>query len=202
MTSLWLVGDQPERPALFEDLGSDKAAAGQSRARREGNEFDLLAYAFLRDCGGEIIHERRKIGSVTVGARIRGDNDREFWILSHGNADRAAGQSPGLQRTDTVRKAGCWAFILNNEIDKIPVLLITSHLPIDGSSADQQLFDLRSVILDVISIAGDPAGRQRLVRYLTSGQATCAGDAPWSMPVNGRQLSLADLTQMDGNGHA
>lgn len=30
--------------------------------------FDLLAYDFLRTCGAEIIHERRKIRTVTVGA--------------------------------------------------------------------------------------------------------------------------------------
>ncbi len=69
MSALRLVtGDQPDRTPPFEHLGEDKAAAGQSRARREANEFDLLAYDFLRTCGAEIIHERRKIRTVTVGA--------------------------------------------------------------------------------------------------------------------------------------
>ena len=202
MTTLHLVTDATTANANaqpYEDLGDDRATAGQRRSRREGAEFDQIALEFLTDCGAVVVKERFKVDSVTVGALIRGvANDKTFWVFSHGNADYNAAHIPGLQRTDTVRKAGCWAYVVGRAIDHLPVLLITSHLPVPGTSADRQLFDLRPLFLDVVATNDDEPGRRRLINYFTDpGPLEVDESAPWQRPCS-RQLSLASPFDKEG----
>lgn len=71
---------------------------------------------------------------------------------------------PGMQRTDTVKKALCDAFLL----DKIgigPYIIITSHKPKKGSSSDKMVRIAKDVLFDTICISDDQ-DFQRLTSYV------------------------------------
>ena len=61
---------------------------------------------------------------------------------------------PGMQRSDTVKKALCDAFLL----DKLgigPYIVITSHKPKSGSSSEKMIQVAQDVLFDVICISDD-----------------------------------------------
>ncbi|MDO8392466.1 MAG: hypothetical protein Q7V57_18485 [Actinomycetota bacterium] len=164
----------------FEDLApSERAAAGQARARREGNEFDQLAFEYVKGAGATIAATGLRIdGQVTVDARLVGANGQSFWMLGHGNLDDT-GDKPGLQRTDTVLKTIGAAYILSRKLDRLPVLLVTSHLPKPTSAAGRQLSAAASLFFDVIATTGDLEGFHRLQNHFCVAPPVAPLNAPW-----------------------
>jgi hypothetical protein len=61
---------------------------------------------------------------------------------------------PGMQRTDTVKKALCNAFLLN-KIGMGPFIVITSHKPKQGSSGAKMIELAKDVLFDVICMGVD-----------------------------------------------
>ena len=164
----------------FEDLApSERAAAGQARARREGNEFDQLAFEYVKSAGATIAATGLRIeGQVTVDARLVGANGKSFWMLGHGNLDDI-GDKPGLQRTDTVLKTIGAAYILSRKVDHLPVLLVTSHLPKPTSAAGRQLSAAADLFFDVIATTGDLDGFHRLQSHFGDSRPVAPSTAPW-----------------------
>ncbi len=95
---------------------------------------------------------------------------------------------PGMMRTDTVKKALCNAFLMDR-LGIGPYVVITSHIPAEGSSGDKMLKCAKGVCFDVISLL-NPADMQRLTSYVDY--------LPWrSKVVAKRQTPLAVIREKD-----
>jgi hypothetical protein len=169
----------------FESI-DDVAADGQARARREGAAFDELAYQRLAEHGAAIVLYRHQVRTATVDARIRGDNGKEFWVLAHGNVDTdSTATSPGLHRTDTIRKAGAAAYVIRKDLEGLPILLLTSHTPTAErrhQAAVNWLHEFRDLFWDVICVNSFP-DLMRLQRYLRATPAPIEPEpAEWCTP--------------------
>jgi hypothetical protein len=73
-----------------------------------------------------------------------------------------------MRRTDTMLKFGFKALRLHARGSRVPLLLITSHLPKGGSKSAYFLSELREVLLDAVATVGDFAGKRRLNAYFNS----------------------------------
>lgn len=71
---------------------------------------------------------------------------------------------PGMMRTDTVKKALCNAFLMER-LGIGPYIVITSHMPAEGSSGDKMLKCAKGACFDVISLL-NPEDMQRLTSYV------------------------------------
>jgi hypothetical protein len=181
----------------WEDPTLGAAVHGQARARREGADFDELAYQYLEQAGGRLVKTRHRVGAVTVDAVVEGAGGAQFWVLAHGNVDVDSHATlPGLRRTDTIRKAGCSAAVLAGKLGALPVLLITSHLPTENDRAARDwLGELSHVLFDVISIYDDLRGFHRLRGHLVgpAPSARCGAAGEW-VAAAGTQLSMDNLS--------
>jgi hypothetical protein len=192
-----------DETAMWEQDGLDSATHGQARAKREGTDLDELAFTHLEQAGATILKTHFKVGAVSVDALVVGPNQRQFWVLAHGNVDvDSSAKQPGLRRTDTTRKVIGDAAVLARKADPLAVLVVTSHLPTRNradKAARAWLEELAPFVHDVVSIHSDLRGFQRLRRHLTEDQPATRGRAgewvegPWN------QLSL---TSLEGWDHA
>jgi hypothetical protein len=159
------------------------ASRGQSRARREGSEFDELAFDHIEAAGGRILDVRVRLGAestdaVTIDAAVEGANGSRWWVLAHGNIDvDTTADQPGLRRTDTIRKAGFSAAVLGRRPDPLPILVVTSHLPTRtraDKAARSYLAELAPFVWDVIGLH-DLRSYHRLRDHLTSPRPSRRG---------------------------
>jgi len=188
-TPIKVVDTDPQDP--YEGDLPDGASIAQSRAAREGAEFDAVALHWIQHAGATVVQRGRDIRGVPIDAVVQGSNGSLFTVLAHGNIDRD-GKRPGLRRTDTVRKVGSSAYLLTSVVEAPPVLVITSDIPKESGRTKQaaRLLALHQrVIFDVLS-PEDVASFHRLQRYLTGKPAPDAPEpAPWrALPTD--QLSL------------
>jgi hypothetical protein len=179
----------------FEGDLPPSAALAQGRAAREGAEFDDLALQHLIKAGANVLQRGGSFGGVPIDALIKGRNRKTFTVLAHGNVDRD-GKRPGLRRTDTVRKAGDSAYLLQEIVHSPPLLIITSDVPVERGRSRQaaRLLAMHSkVIFDVIAL-DDIAAFRRLRHYLTDKPAPEVPlDAPWRLlPTEQLGLSVWD----------
>ncbi len=182
-TSTCVQAELGEPDGPFEALGADRATAGQARARSAGHLFDEIAIDYLSAAGAHLVAGGLRVDEVHVDAIVRGTvNGVSFWVNAHGVLDRE-GNQPGLQRTDTVLKAIGTAYILGQKIDRLPIILITSHLPAHGSAAARQLAAVGSLFFDVVATTGDLRGLQRLHTHF--------GDRPPVKPAAGVWIASA-----------
>ncbi len=165
--------NQPTEP--YEGAIEDAAKAGQARAATVGSEFKHQALDWVRAAGARIERGHHKVGSYHVEAVICGGNGQKFVLLAHGVLDD--GNRPGLQRTDTIKKVGFDASAIRR-LRKLPILLVTSHLPESGTAVSQ-LADCAEFIFDTFATNGDLAGFQRLRRYLHEQPFPGRLPAPW-----------------------
>ena len=156
------------------DLGN-LATAGQARAVTVGAEFKDLAREWLLKAGAVFLRDQHMIGPYRVEGVIYGANQQQFIVLAHGVVDD--GPRAGLRRTDTIRKTGFDAIMIQ-ERRPLPVLVITSHLPTSGVPAEL-LADWAPHIWDVFATTGDLAGFTRLRRYLHEDPCPEKLPAPW-----------------------
>ena len=75
----------------------------QSRARREGTEFDAIALEYVEDAGARVVQGRHFHHHHPVDAEIKAPTRRCFLLLAHGSIGDLSSR-PGLQRTDTFAK--------------------------------------------------------------------------------------------------
>jgi hypothetical protein len=181
---------------LFEDLGPDRALAGQQRARGVGAEADEEAFRFLTDAGAEIERHHFKVEHIPVDALVRGRNGARFWVLAHGSVD-GDGRQDGLRRTDTVRKAAASAVQLRRMIGAYPLLVITSSLPYPSSAAEAWLRGSAVDFFDVVAYRGDLAGFHRLRRYFTDPIPPTALPAGWRDREHQLAFDLSDTADFE-----
>jgi hypothetical protein len=196
---LFTVPNTLSTPA-YEDVG---AVSGefQSRARREGTEFDAIALRHLADAGALVIQGRHKRSHYPVDAEVITPNGGRFLVLAHGNVGESSRQ-PGLVRSDTLAKVAHRAASLA-WLGEPPVVVVTSHLPIPNSTCAHQLADLHTrlgtALIDVVATTGDLAGFRRLRWLFTADPRPYQPrSAPWWNP--GHDLTLFDfLDEGDSN---
>ena len=181
-----------EMPDPYEGDLPDPAALAQGRASREGAEFDALAISRLEEAGGTIVQRGGDYKGISIDALVKGKNGRVFTVLAHGNVDQD-GKRPGLRRTDTVRKAGDSAFLLD-QVCAPPLLLLTSDVPVAKGRSHQAALLLAmhaTVIFDVIEVRSF-ADFMRLRRYLEDvGPPDGPWEAPWRLaPTQQLQLDV------------
>ncbi len=173
MTALKQLPDD-DGPEIFEGDLAD--VDFQARSPAVGTEFKHIARDYLLQAGATFLREHHKIGSYQVEGIVRGNNEQQFIVVAHGVIDD--GKKAGLKRTDTLKKAGFDAFQIRR-LRRLPILLVTSHLPDQGTTAASQLADCAPDIWDVIATHGDLKGLHRLHRYLHDDPFPGQLPAPW-----------------------
>lgn len=174
----------------------------QSRARREGYEFDAVAMEHLAHAGASAVEGRHTRHRYAVDGLVRTANGRQFLVLAHGNLGDASSQ-PGLVRPDTVAKVVERVVMLRFHGEP-PVVVVTSHLPRPMSVGAHHLADLHRLVgaeglIDIVATTGDFLGFRRLQRYCTAEPRPVEPlPAPWWDPSHRPTLlDLADsLTPM------
>lgn len=177
----------PELPGdVYEDPAVTSAADGQARARREGHDFDEIAYLRLEHAGATFLKHRHQIaGVIPVDALVQGHNGNTFRVLANGVVDtHTSSKLPGLRRTDTIRKIISSVMLLAQETHPVPVLILTSHLPEKRDrAAGEWLTKMRPYVFDVISINSGLSEFHRLQRYLCDTPAPTEPEpADWAAP--------------------
>lgn len=191
MTHLFPVEPAPEDDEpYFEDLPDDAVSEAQARSSMFGREFDAEAFAFVESCGGRIVEAPVVVHGYRLDALVEGVNGWRCLIAAHGTPDRTDRPQAGMRRTDTMLKFGFKALRLEQRRCELPVILVTSHLPVPGSKSAYYLSELNDSVWDAVATVGDLDGRQRMRHYL--GQA---GPPPAPLPAPWRevQLSLDDV---------
>jgi hypothetical protein len=200
MTRPFHTAAEPAEAPRYEDPAvADKF---QSRARREGAEFDAIALDHLAASGAIVVKGQHHRHHYPVDAEILTPNGGRFLVLAHGNIGDSSRQ-PGLQRPDTLAKVAHRALMLAFAHEP-PVIVVTSHLPKPDSTCAHQLADLHHQLgrslADVVATTGDLGGFHRLQRlFSTETLPAVTKSAPWWNP--GHDLTLFDVLD-PGNSHA
>ena len=176
-----------EGPEVFE--GDLDDADFQARSKTVGSEFKHIARDYLTNAGATFLRNHHKIGAYHVEGIVCGANEQQFIVLAHGVIDE--GKQAGLRRTDTLKKVGFDAIQIRR-LRKLPILLVTSHLPAAHTSAATQLADCAPDIWDVIATKGDLSGYQRLRRYLHCQPFPGHLPAPWRRDASEWEPELFD----------
>ena len=140
----------------------------QSRATREGKAAQKLAEQVLDDAGFKICERNRKIRKTGVTVNfIAEDADGATWYFDVSGAFKS--HRGGLLRTDTVWKSLGRANALRDQVDEIPLVFLTTHLPKRPSEGDTAMRAAGpNAFFDAVEmLSGD--GRDRLKRYGKGG---------------------------------
>jgi DNA methylase len=141
----------------------------QARAVREGLAARDLAREALEQCGFVDIEPAATFPEgveVNFVARDQEDGIWHFDVSGGFTSNR-----PGLMRTDTLWKGLGKAAVLHAAYPTIPLVLLTTHVPTQGSAGDAALRVLvgpRQPIRDVIVLRA-PDDLERLRKYALSG---------------------------------
>lgn len=154
--------------------------------RAAGTEFTEVALEWLEAAGATVEQRGGRVVGIQIGAIVGGGDGQRYILLAHGTL--GSGSQAGLRRSDTVKKVGYDAVMLRRA-DALPVLVVTSHLPVGGACA-AHLARLSADVVDVVATQGDLGGFQR-VRALFGGAAPRLGapPPPWHTPPSA-QLAL------------
>lgn len=172
----------------------DRGSGFQGEAAHAGAEYKHIACEFLASHGARFLDHRSNVSALFVDALIIGANGQIIQVLAHGRPDDT--KDAGFRRTDTVKKAGFDAVMLGRERD-LPILLVTSHLPREGSAAAEHLARLGDDVLDVVASTGDLRGQQRLRRHLDETPIPGRLPAPWRTFDNQRQLDIFETASTE-----
>jgi hypothetical protein len=102
----------------------------QASASRQGRSFEDAVIAMLGVAGWVVLDRRLKVHDIEIDIVAKDPDDVEWWIECKGSG---RGTQPGCQRSDTVKKAIGVAWALTT-VDRPKYMLITSHLPNEGTS--------------------------------------------------------------------
>lgn len=140
----------------------------QARASRVGREFKEECKNMLSEMGFEFLVEAEPF-SCGVQVELMFNNRRGITLLFEATGtleEEPISTMPGLERTDSVKKIICTAYLVQREMGT-PTIILTSHKAIAGSASAKMLDAAGShVIFDVISIKEDD-DLERLQGYLT-----------------------------------
>ena len=105
----------------------------------QGRAFEDACRALLTAQQHEVSPKPFRVPAlgIEIDARMVSVNGVIYWAEFKGSWQ---GKIPGLRRTDTVKKALANAFLVATAPDEYPpVIILTSHLPVAGSSGDRML---------------------------------------------------------------
>lgn len=148
--------------------------ADEARAGDHGETTKKLAVAALEAAGfGELKPDHRVPGTgVTVSFRAVDAKGRAWWFDLAGTNTSHRG---GLQRSDVVWRALGRANALRAELDRTPLVLLTSHLPKRRSEGDVALRGAGpGAFFDAVELLA-PADRDRLAHYAAGGFVKARG---------------------------
>lgn len=122
----------------------------QSRAARIGKAFSTWCEITLQSIGF-VLHGKKLIknSGVEVDQVVTNRSGESIYFEFKGSSKPPR---PGLQRTDTVKKALCNAFLLH-KLGLGPYVVITSHKPKAGTSSAHMIALAEDVLFDVICIS-------------------------------------------------
>ena len=151
----------------------DDADNFQARATKEGKAAQAIAQKVLQDAGFRVTHRNSKLRGTGVLMNFIGlDADERPWYFDVTGAFTTT--RGGLLRTDSVWKCLGRAHVVQNkvnagQIEKTPLVFLTSHLPHRGSEGDVALRAAGpAAFFDGIAMLSDD-GRQRLATYAAGG---------------------------------
>ncbi|HTY23012.1 MAG TPA: hypothetical protein VMC85_07770 [Desulfomonilaceae bacterium] len=168
----------------------------QSRATKIGDVFSRYCELTLQSIGF-ILQGKLKIQKlgIEIDQVVR---NRAGTLLYFEFKGSSKPPRPGLQRTDTVKKALLNAFLLD-KLDIGPYIIITSHKPKEGSASEKMIEAAKAVVFDVICLS-DQDDFERLQSYVhvfpwrsrtAAKQQAQMGIPPVAEPV--AQQSLFDI---------
>lgn len=150
--------------------GPERMEAFQARGVAQGKAFDEQCRLVLQGLGFWVNDRPFKVTDVgiEIDAEIKARSGRPYWCEFKGSWH---GTRPGSRRTDTVKKALADALLLHVAPADYPsVLLITSHLPIEGRSGAQMIKTaLESGALKDVICLNEPRDMERLRRLAADG---------------------------------
>lgn len=185
--------------AFEEDLPADPVSEAQARSSLHGKEFDFLAEEFLASAGGQVLERHLQVLGFPMDFLIEGTNGKRFYVDGHGTPDRTVRAQAGMRRTDTMLKFGFKVLCLKEAGCAYPVILLTSHLPSETSSAAFYLSKLSAALWDAIAISGDRAGFARLQSYLRQVPALEQPiESGWRLGIQQRLVLGVEQERDDG----
>jgi site-specific DNA-methyltransferase (adenine-specific) len=149
-------------------LPADPSEHFQKRAVREGRAAKDLARQILESVGFDLESDYRLPHGVEVNFRAF-DQKGEQWFFDVSGGFTS--NRPGLVRTDTLWKAIGKAAVLHETQPTVPLVLLTTNAPPEGSSghaALRQVWGTDKPIADVIELLSTE-GLMRLQRYARRG---------------------------------
>lgn len=102
----------------------------QAASSIQGRRYEDIVEAILIASGWTIDARHEKVDGVEIDITATDQLGVQWWIECKGSWN---GNRPGSRRSDTVKKAVCDAWLLSLSEAPRPYMLITSHLPDDGS---------------------------------------------------------------------
>lgn len=147
----------------------------QARATKEGKAVQAIAQKVLEEAGFRVTHRNAKLRGTGVQMNLVAvDGDERQWYFDVTGAFTTA--RGGLLRTDTVWKCLGRAHVVQNtvnagQVEKTPLVFLTSHLPNRGSEGDVALRAAGpDAFFDAIAMLSDE-GRRRLAAYGAGGRS-------------------------------
>jgi len=168
----------------------------QSRATKIGDVFSKYCELTLQSIGFVLQGKLRiqELG-IEIDQVVR---NRAGTVLYFEFKGSSKPPQPGLQRTDTAKKALCNAFLLD-KLNLGPYIIVTSHKPKEGSASEKMIHAAKEVVFDVICLS-DQDDFERLQSYVhvvpwrsrvAAKQQAQMGIPPVGKPVS--QQSLFDI---------
>jgi hypothetical protein len=114
----------------------------QAGASRQGKAFEDAVVTILRVKGWQVSARCVKIHDSEVDI-IAADPDGVVWWIECKGSWESKGNSNGSKRSDTVKKAIGVAWHLSTMAGRPPYMLVTSHLPAEGTSSWAMLDNAR-----------------------------------------------------------
>jgi site-specific DNA-methyltransferase (adenine-specific) len=162
------VADEEARRSSAGGDGDGGEAWG--RAEGEGQAASAVAEKLLESAGFVVTHRNRALPSLGTAVSLvaKAADGQEWWFDVTGGFTTVRG---GLARADVLWRALGRAHVLRAAAGTAPLVLLTSHLPGEGTPGDAALRAIGPAgLFDVVAM-GEPAGRQRLVAYAAGDHA-------------------------------
>lgn len=119
----------------------------QASSSAQGRAFEEAVQTIIRTGGHEILSDGFTDGlsGEQVDLLVRTANGVDVWIECKGSWNTNS-NVPGLRRSDTAKKAvaNAWHLWNNHGESRPPYVLVTSHLPKDGSYSSHLLSDAQA----------------------------------------------------------
>jgi hypothetical protein len=134
----------------------------QKRASEVGKYFSDICRVTLESIGFKLLGKTIiKEAGIEIDEKAENQQGEPVYFEFKGSTTPPR---PGLLRTDTVKKALCNAFLMDR-LGIGPFIIITSHMPVEGSSGDKMLKCAKGICFDIITLM-DQQDMHRLKSYV------------------------------------